>query len=601
MFDKQIDFFYGDNNSNVLELIHPGFMIKTANSSEYSEELKDYIANLKAKVDKAYALVNAMGAYEYYGANRNGDAFKDKVLEQYHKTFEALAHIYKHHQNKNPMTSMGKVSFSHYNPKMKRVELILELDKLKAKDILDKLEKGELPYVSMGCRVAADQCSICGNKAKNRGEYCEHLKTQMGKILPDGRKVFAFNPDPKFFDISIVTIPADPTAGFLKMFKDLPLETNISTNVKKASVENPVSEHLKIAAKKEAEITKKVPGEIVLIGNKSKLDKVINNKKLPVEKLAEYPLNEVLSTCIACRIFPSKEEFQKLSLYSLGQKDLADELENKNIVFDIKENNEFPDDISIDNANTKIAKLLSPYMEDRALIKEYIVSRNLIKEAMFLGDAEQIPTPRPMITNPNMAYSAESASQMVLQPDGTYALPQPPAERSLIGRAFFGHIPDPPLTPNKNPIIPLGILGTLYYGYAKAFSNPNPNSFRGFMLKNPWLLPIIVGGSTLGALWAEDKIMEKRGSLDTFVRNAFIGIPVSYIYGTKKEYDMQQGKPISTTGNFVREHPLITGLVAALIGSKLESMVRGGFKKVAELVYKLPEEKVDILYKEFVY
>jgi hypothetical protein len=97
---------------------------------------------------------------------------------------------------------------------MHRVELILEVNKKApgAAAVVARIKSGEPLYVSMGCKVDYDVCSICGNMAKNRLEYCDHLKTSMGRILSDGRQVFTFNPDPVFFDISLVTRPADPTA-----------------------------------------------------------------------------------------------------------------------------------------------------------------------------------------------------------------------------------------------------------------------------------------------------------------------------------------------------------------------------------------------------
>ena len=124
-----------------------------------------------------------MSAGEFYGSNRNGDYFPEGALKEYHKTFEALGHVYRHHVNKDPKKSMGRVMFSHYNPEMHRVELILELDRKKSEDILTRLDKGDLPAVSMGCRVPWDECSICGNRAKTRKEYCDHLTKSMNKVI----------------------------------------------------------------------------------------------------------------------------------------------------------------------------------------------------------------------------------------------------------------------------------------------------------------------------------------------------------------------------------------------------------------------------------
>lgn len=67
-----------------------------------------------------------------------------------------------------------------------------------------------------------DICSICGNKAPTRKDYCEHVKKKakppfgMGKILPDGRKCFVDNPKGVFNDISKVGTGADMTAQALR-------------------------------------------------------------------------------------------------------------------------------------------------------------------------------------------------------------------------------------------------------------------------------------------------------------------------------------------------------------------------------------------------
>ncbi len=99
MIEKEIFFEYGDNNSEILQLVHPSNFVKTA---EYSQILVDFIKTLKERADKTYALVNALSAGEFYGSNRNGDYFPENALKEYHKTFDALGHVYIHHVNKDP-------------------------------------------------------------------------------------------------------------------------------------------------------------------------------------------------------------------------------------------------------------------------------------------------------------------------------------------------------------------------------------------------------------------------------------------------------------------------------------------------------------------
>lgn len=182
----------------------------------------------------------AIGASGPYPPNRNGDYFGIDVCRQYHPTFVKYAKVYRDHQNKNPDKSYGFVKFSDYNDNMHRIELLVVLNGNKkaasrngglvADEELNELEKkGNYP-VSMSCFVSSDICSICGNKAKTRKEYCTGvdeggmckgggLKNNITAVLDDGRQVCAINPDPKFFDISRVRRGADRIAFALGQMK----------------------------------------------------------------------------------------------------------------------------------------------------------------------------------------------------------------------------------------------------------------------------------------------------------------------------------------------------------------------------------------------
>ena len=195
-----------------------------------------------SKTDRGiYVLVSALGAAEYWGSNVNGDSFPEAALvhspddwlkkplqemqdigkkwEYGYPTF-MNAHPYKHHVNKDPTRAFGHVVLSVWNPKMHRVELVIFLDKELCKkhgaeDVYERIENGEFPDVSMGCKVPYDRCSICDHKSKTTKDYCFHAKNEMNKIYPDGRKVCVINDFPKFFDISFVFIGADKSAKML--------------------------------------------------------------------------------------------------------------------------------------------------------------------------------------------------------------------------------------------------------------------------------------------------------------------------------------------------------------------------------------------------
>jgi hypothetical protein len=178
------------------------------------------------------------------------------------------AHPYAHHRNKDATRAFGEVELAVWHPAMKRVELVTRVDREKCYafggvQVWDKLLAAMFPDVSMGTKVPFDTCSICldwdkyrkaqatfdpkkhkhpgeavlevyrstQKKIKNaegkdewvgqgairgvsvtRKDYCIHAKTQMNRILPDGRKVWVWNDYPRFFDISFVFIGADRTA-----------------------------------------------------------------------------------------------------------------------------------------------------------------------------------------------------------------------------------------------------------------------------------------------------------------------------------------------------------------------------------------------------
>jgi len=218
MIEKRAEYISGDYDYPIFSIVEEGeVMEKTAS---YDGPITEFLSKLKRERGYLYALVNALTAGEYYGPYRNGDFFPEDALKKYHKTFEQYGHVYKNHVNKDPKKSMGKVLFSHYNPRMKRVEVVVRLEKAHPDvvNIRKGISNGMLPKVSMGCKVPFDVCSITGKKAKTRSDYSEYLLTQMGQILPDGRRVCAINTRPRFFDLSIVVIPADPVAAFMATF-----------------------------------------------------------------------------------------------------------------------------------------------------------------------------------------------------------------------------------------------------------------------------------------------------------------------------------------------------------------------------------------------
>lgn len=267
-------------------------LLKTA-----SNAIQEHWASMDRDPNKAYLHVLAMTNSEKYGPNNNGDFFKGDDLRNDHKNFLKTAHVYLHHVNKDPKKSLGKPIYSFYNENMERVELILELDKNSsfAADTVRKIKDGEQIYVSMGVSVQYDVCSICGNKAKSRQQYCEHLRYNMNRIMPDGRQVYAINPSPlKFFDISIVARPADRIAWALDKAASQDFQYNCFAEMAKTSAElgEDATDYRRSleGLDKLSELIKKIDGDIVEMqdGKEDSINVLRRMRELGLKHL-DYP------------------------------------------------------------------------------------------------------------------------------------------------------------------------------------------------------------------------------------------------------------------------------------------------------------------------
>lgn len=176
------------------------------------------------KPQDGHSLVHliALGSYESTGPNRNGDAFKTAMCETTHPTFITKGALYRNHKS-DPKYKEGHVVKTAYNKDMGRIELLVAAQHDKCADWLGDLEKGNPVSFSMGFSCdPGDNCSICDHMARNRSEYCEHVKKGalhpygMNRVLPDGRKCFVYNDHGYFNDISRVPVGADAIARDLR-------------------------------------------------------------------------------------------------------------------------------------------------------------------------------------------------------------------------------------------------------------------------------------------------------------------------------------------------------------------------------------------------
>ena len=527
-----------------------------------TEEITDtFKYNLEVKEDNSY-VVDFIG----HNSNRNGDSFPEKSLKEYHKTFETNANVYIHHKNKPKLGHRiyGKVLHSHYNEKMHRVELVIELDIIAAPDIKERIDKKENVAVSMGCRVKFDECSICGNKAPKIEDYCIHLKTQMGQILSDGRKVYAINNYPKFFDISFVRIPADRT-GYMM--------AKVASNKNTFSISS--IENAKNAGIKEADIVKLIEGGKTISGSSDPKRLIINSQpEMPKEMIKNLTdknsLSQIFSTLLGMRIMPSRRDFQKLVLYSTNKQDIADEYDSKNMVFQVNEKEEpkIPNDVHPRFFHSDTANIIREY-------PEYLRKAPLTKPVVIIRIMEKM-------ANHQEGSMMEQKAEL-------------------------------PLLPIKNPTWSLVGLGSLYYGFSKLMTLvDNATPMQKIIVKNPWLLPILVGGTSLGAIALQKSFMEKKAAIDPgwFIRTA-LAVPATYVWSGHAEAQKQRGKQISPYSDLVRKQPLLMGLGHGLLGGFILKNVDRGvgkLKKFAsiredrliDMLINLSSEKFDKIYNEVI-
>lgn len=296
----------------------------------YHPEVQAYIEKAKPIEGLIQVLLTALGDYARWGQNANGDRFEESALnpkgsgDYGYKTFLTNANYFTHHVNKDPALAKGKVLASVWNDKAKRVELVVGINPALDPDASRMLDNGESLCFSMGAKLPYDVCSVCANKARTRAEYCDHLRYQMNQIDPDtGILVGALNPQPKFFDISRVLIPADKTAYMWEKIAGA-ASAKAPSFAKVASsklAELPVRQWDKVAAEqaeqaKQATITKRIPATVdhkgtellrrALLRVKTAIDS--NSQSVPEEVLRKMNPRRVILAMTVLGVSPTRAE-----------------------------------------------------------------------------------------------------------------------------------------------------------------------------------------------------------------------------------------------------------------------------------------------------
>jgi len=549
------------------------YLEKTA--AAYHPTIASYINAAKPIRGKTQILLTALGAGEWWGNNANGDYFPEQGLahegQDYgYKTFEYYAKIYKHHVNKDPNAAFGDVVLSVYNPLFHRVELIVALDNLRAPDIVERIEHGDYPDWSMGCKVPYDTCNLCGNRAPTRKQYCDDLRYYMGRIPPGfDRPAYAINDYPKFFDISQVLIGADRIAKTHRKVAGVRSYFYISS----ALLAEKMAEAAKVADM-EKEIPAKTPP--ASIDNVRDLAGAITEVKareapLPTEmlnRLGAMPLPSVMSTLAMLGILPKPQEFQRIVLVNFRQPQAADLLDQQGQCFDPMSGKEGPAAESIlgldhRNFSPNIMQMLEPYLAERSYAAPLLGPRLVV----MIKRASQAPLPTFLkLGNDNGSDERKPIGilPMLALAAGMYAVfarKAPPEAVKGIDKLVASH-------PGLAAALGLG----LYTSFSKLLEpSVKGNYVPGESYHNPDASDVFQRIEE-----QKSKPYMKVAAIGPAAKRLFIGIPAAYMASgvLQKHRELSPGDGESRLKTFIRRNPDVVS--GALIADAMLSMRGGG-------------------------
>jgi hypothetical protein len=191
------------------------------------------------------------------------------------------------------------------------------------RDDLEKLANGGSITWSMGCGVPYDICTICGNQAKTRKDYCDHLTYQKMSLSKEGHQACAINDQPHLHDISKVRVPAFRAAYALAKVASegvLPAPDDPNALWLPLSMIGEIGDALEqkhaAAFRKAAEIEKKILAK-GMSPEESDLAAAFQDNGIDeetIKELQEYPLGDVLAALNEREILLPPEAFSSLLL-----------------------------------------------------------------------------------------------------------------------------------------------------------------------------------------------------------------------------------------------------------------------------------------------
>lgn len=191
------------------------------------------------------------------------------------------------------------------------VENLLAVDNERAElhtpGIVQGIRNGEITDSSMGCSVQISECSVCGNKAKQENEFCDHILYQKGKVIEHNgikKLCYEINHGLEFFEDSIILSEefarkagksamaggegADTRAKILEVLNK---KKSITDYVKKSNYFGYSDEYIEIGEKPQDIVDKQEKIEDAEEERFEKESLIINDRVVKVSRLVNYIKN----------------------------------------------------------------------------------------------------------------------------------------------------------------------------------------------------------------------------------------------------------------------------------------------------------------------
>jgi hypothetical protein len=190
-------------------LLPNGKISKVASMEDKSEYSNDFI----------YFIARALTANV---PNANGDYFPDDELEKSYESFIGK-NLHLNHDADDVAKAVGKIIDAWFVRTDGDIYVVClcKIDKKLHPELARNIETGIIDSVSMGCSCQECECSICGCKAHNESEMCEHLKNFLGREIDvngQKQKVSSINRGITFNELSLVGDPADSNAHMYQIY-----------------------------------------------------------------------------------------------------------------------------------------------------------------------------------------------------------------------------------------------------------------------------------------------------------------------------------------------------------------------------------------------